>query len=57
MYRFALILISTLSLAACLSFPVLYAMGRISSESYKLLLLGGTVGWFVCAAALAAKNK
>ncbi len=57
MHGIALKLFSVLSLAACLTAPVLYFLGRVSFRDYRLLLLGATVAWFVCAAAIAFKRK
>jgi hypothetical protein len=46
-----------LCLIACLIFPVLYFQGRIAPATYKSALSAATVGYFVCAAMLAARGK
>jgi len=48
---------SAVSLAVCLIAPVLYLLGRIGDGSYKGLLLAGSIGWFLCAAALSATHS
>lgn len=41
--------LALLSLAACLVFPVLYFLGRISEGGYKTGFLIASIGWFVFA--------
>jgi len=41
--------LSIISLAACLAAPVLHFLGKLSSESYKLVFLAASIGWFVFA--------
>ncbi len=54
--RGLIILGLVLSLVACLAAPVLFFLARLGDESYKAVLLGGSVGWFLFAAALTATN-
>jgi hypothetical protein len=57
MYKTTLILVSILSLAACIAVPVLYFLGRMSIADYRVLLLCASAGWFGSAAALAFRQK
>ena len=41
--------LALLSLAVCLAAPVMAFQGAITTDAYKDIFLGGTVGWFVCA--------
>jgi hypothetical protein len=41
--------LSLISLAGCLAVPVLHFLGKLSSDSYKLVFLAASVGWFVFA--------
>jgi hypothetical protein len=41
--------LSLLSLAVCLAAPVMRFLGKISLESYKLIFLAASFGWFVFA--------
>ncbi len=48
---------SALCLAACLAIPVLYLHRCIDAGTYNAALLAASLGWFLCAAALAARRK
>jgi len=41
--------LSLISLAVCLAAPIMRFLGKISSESYKLVFLAASIGWFVFA--------
>lgn len=41
--------LALLSLAACLAFPILYFLGRISERGYKTGFLIASIAWFVFA--------
>jgi len=54
--RTLLVVASAASLALCLAAPILYLLARIGDRDYKTMLLAGTIGWFLCAAALTVSN-
>jgi hypothetical protein len=41
--------LALVSLAGCLAAPILHFLGKLSSDSYKLVFLAASVGWFVFA--------
>jgi hypothetical protein len=41
--------LSLLSLAACLAAPVMHFLGKISADSYRVVFLAASVGWFIFA--------
>jgi len=48
---------SVLCLIACLIIPLLRFHGRIETGTYNAALLIASIGWFICAAGLAARRK
>jgi hypothetical protein len=51
------IIVAVLSLTLCLAVPIFFFLGKVGTASYRNLLLAGTLGWFLSAALLAARNK
>jgi hypothetical protein len=41
--------LSLVSLAGCLAAAVLHFLGKLSSDSYKMVFLAASVGWFIFA--------
>jgi len=48
---------SILSLILCLATPIIYFLGKISEENYKLIFLLASIAWFVFATLWATKRK
>ncbi len=57
MIRGLVIVLAALSLATCLAAPILLFRGSVNEAGYKNVLIAGTLGWFICAAFLAARRK
>ena len=57
MIRIIVIILAVLSLTFCLAVPICFFLGKMSTASYRNLLLVGTLGWFLSAALLAARKK
>jgi hypothetical protein len=55
--RIMVIIVAVLSLTLCLAVPIFFFRGELSTSSYRNLLLGGTLGWFLSAALLAARKR
>ncbi len=55
--RNLVLIVSAASLAVCLMAPILYLLGRFGDREYKASLLAGSIGWFLCAAALTAAES
>jgi hypothetical protein len=49
--------LSILSLILCLATSIIYFLGKISEESYRLIFLLASIGWFVLATLWATKRK
>lgn len=47
---------AVLSLALCLAFPVIFFMGKMSGENYKLFFLLSSLAWFFFAFFWATKR-
>jgi hypothetical protein len=50
-------LLALLSLAVCLSAPVLYFLGRVPERTFKTAFLAASIGWFVFAVARGSSGK
>jgi hypothetical protein len=49
--------VSLLSLAVCLFAPVLFFLGKMTEENYKLVFLIASIAWFIFATLWARKKK
>jgi hypothetical protein len=57
MRRFLFAVLSFLSLALSLAFPMIYFLGKMPESRYKLCFLLASVGWFVFASLWASARK
>jgi hypothetical protein len=48
---------AALCLITCLTAPIFYFQGVIGQGPYRLALSAATVGYFICAALMAARRK
>ncbi len=49
--------VSLLSLAACILSPLLYFLGKLTEENYKLVFLIASLAWFIFATLWARERK
>jgi hypothetical protein len=51
------IILSLASLITCLAAPILHFLGKMSAETYKLVFMIASLGWFVFATLWARPRK
>jgi len=57
MRNILLAFISLISLAFCLISPVLYFLGKLTAQNYKLVFSLASLAWFVFATLWASRKK
>jgi hypothetical protein len=57
MQKMLLAVLSLASLSLCLISAILHFLGHLSNESYKVIFLVASAGWFILAALWARKRK
>ena len=57
MWKAVFAVCAVLSLALCLAFPVIFFMGKISGENYKLFFLFSSLAWFFFVFLWATKRR